>query len=74
MPEAKPLHFEVGPSVIGEGDVPLVECYRLLVERAPNPDKLCMMIELILPSYAGNDPVVALEKSIAFVKTLGRKG
>jgi sugar phosphate isomerase/epimerase len=72
VPDARPLHFEVGPSVIGDGDVPLRACYELLMERAPNPDKLCMMIELIPPSFAGNDPVEAVEKSVAFVKSLGK--
>ncbi|MEK7475750.1 MAG: sugar phosphate isomerase/epimerase family protein [Candidatus Coatesbacteria bacterium] len=69
-PEARPLHFEVGPSVIGEGDVPLRECYRLLMERNPAPDRLVMEIELIPPSFAGDDPVEAFEKSLAFVRSL----
>jgi sugar phosphate isomerase/epimerase len=69
-PEARPLHFEVGPSVIGEGDVPLRECYRLLKERNPAPDKLVMEMELIMPSFTGNDPVEAFEKSLAFIRSL----
>ena len=69
-PEARPLHFEVGPSVIGEGDVPLRECYRLLKERNPDPAKLVMEIELIPPSFTGNDPVEAFEKSLAFIRSL----
>jgi sugar phosphate isomerase/epimerase len=69
-PDARPLHFEVGPSVIGEGDVPLRECYEVLKFGCPRFADLAMIIELIMPSFEGNDPVEAVEKSIAFVKTL----
>lgn len=67
-PEARPLHFEVGPSVIGDGDVPLEECYQLLVEKNPAPDKLVMEIEFIPPEQP--EPVEAVERSIAFIKSL----
>lgn len=67
-PDARPLHFEVGPSVIGEGDVPLRACYRLLRQRAPDPDRLVMQIELIPPD--GMDPLEAFERSLAFVRGL----
>jgi len=70
VPDGRPLHFEVGASVIGEGDVPLRECYRLLMEQAPDPQNLAMQIELIMPSFSGNDPVDALEKSLAFIRSL----
>lgn len=70
MLEARPLHFEVGPAVLGEGDVPLKECYRLLRERALDPDALVMEIELIPPDFSGNAPVVALEKSLEFIRGL----
>jgi sugar phosphate isomerase/epimerase len=56
--------------VIGDGDVPLRECYRLLKERNPDPGRLVMEIELIMPSFSGNDPVEAFEKSLAFVRSL----
>ena len=69
--DARPLHFEVGPSVIGEGNVPLRECYQLLREQAPHPDRLVMEIELIPPPDL--DPVVAFERSLAFVRTLERQ-
>lgn len=68
-PEARPLHFEVGPSVIGDGDVPLRECYALLMEKAPQPDKLVMEIEFIPPSDV--DPLESLERSLNFVRSLG---
>jgi sugar phosphate isomerase/epimerase len=67
-PDAHPLHFEVGPSIIGDGDVPLRECYQLLLEKNPNPDSLVMEIELIPPS--GIDPVESFERSVNFVKSL----
>ncbi len=66
--DARPLHFEVAPSIIGDGDVPLRECYQILLEKTPNPDKLVMEIELIPPS--GVDPIVSFERSVAFVKSL----
>lgn len=68
-PDARPLHFEVGPSIIGDGDVPLRECYHLLLEKAPQPDQLVMEIEFIPPSDI--DPLESLERSLNFVRSLG---
>lgn len=69
-PEARPLHFEVAPAVLGEGDVPLRACYRLLLERAPRPADLVMEIEFIPP---GDRPMLlALEQSLAFVRSLSQ--
>lgn len=65
-----PLRFEIGPSVIGEGDVPLREAYAVLKARCPHFAELAMEIELIPPSFTGNDPVTALEKSLAFCRSL----
>jgi sugar phosphate isomerase/epimerase len=70
-PDARPLHFEVDASIIGDGDVPLRECYQILVENTPNPEKLVMEIELIPPS--GIPPVEILERSLAFVRSLEPK-
>jgi len=67
-PDARPLHFEVGPSIIGDGDVPLRECYQILLEKTPNPNNLVMEIELIPPS--GIDPIESFERSVAFIKSL----
>ena len=67
-PDARPLHFEVGPAVLGEGDVPLEACYRLLRERNPNPDRLVMEIELIPPP--DRPPLESFEQSLAFVRSL----
>ena len=70
-PDARPLHFEVAPSVLGEGDVPLEACYKLLRERNPNPDRLVMEIELIMPA---DRPVIeSFEQSLAFVRGLEAK-
>lgn len=70
-PDARPLHFEVGPAVLGEGDVPLEACYRLLRERNPHPDRLVMEIELIPP---GDRPAIeSFEQSLAFVRGLEEK-
>lgn len=71
-PDARPLHFEVGPSIIGDGDVPLRECYQILLEKTPNPDNLVMEIELIPPS--GVDPIESFERSVAFIKSLPEVG
>jgi sugar phosphate isomerase/epimerase len=66
--DARPLHFEVGPSVIGEGDVGLREAYRILLEEAPDPHGLVMEIEMVPPPEL--DPVEALRRSLAFVRSL----
>lgn len=70
VPDGRPLHFEVGPSEIGSGDVPLRECYQLLKQHAPDADDLVMEIEMIPPSFSGDDPVIALEKSLEFIRSL----
>lgn len=69
-PEARPLHFEVGPAAIGEGDVSLREAYGILLDRNPDPAALVMEIEMIPPDFSGNAPVEALERSLAFVRSL----
>lgn len=67
-PEASPLHFEVGNSVIGEGDVPLRELYALLKSKCPNFANLVYEIEYIPPRNVGQ--VEGFERSIAFVRSL----
>jgi sugar phosphate isomerase/epimerase len=70
-----PLRFTIGASVIGEGHVPLRECFDIIQEHTPNPESVAMLIELIPPSFEGNDNVVAFEKSVDFVKSLeGARG
>jgi sugar phosphate isomerase/epimerase len=67
-PEARPLHFEVAGSVLGEGDVPLRECYQLLLDKAPFPDKLIMEMEVVSPDDV--DPLNCFERSLDFVRSL----
>jgi sugar phosphate isomerase/epimerase len=66
--DARPLHFEVGPSVLGEGDVGLAEAYRILMEHAPDPRNLVMEIEMVPPEDPG--PIESLKRSLAFVRSL----
>ncbi|QHW30946.1 sugar phosphate isomerase/epimerase [Paenibacillus rhizovicinus] len=71
--DARPLHLEIGPSALGEGDVPLQACYDLLCEQAPYPDELVMEIEMICPE--DESPVDCLNRSLAYIRTLdGEQG
>jgi len=63
-----PLRFEIGGAVLGEGDVGLREAYDILVESAPSPAALVMMIEMIPPRPMGPDGCLA--KTLAFVRSL----
>jgi sugar phosphate isomerase/epimerase len=63
-----PLQFAIGGAVLGEGDVGLAEAYRILLERAPDPADLAMLIEMIPPQDM--DPFQCLERSLAFVHAL----
>ena len=67
-PDASPLHFEIAGAALGEGDVPLRECYELLLQHAPHPDKLVMEIEMVSPEDM--NPLECFEKSLAFVRSL----
>jgi sugar phosphate isomerase/epimerase len=69
QPNPSILHFEIAGSVIGDGDVPMRACYELLAAQAPDPDKLVMELEYIPPKDM--DPIESLEKSLAFVRSLG---
>ena len=66
--EARPLHFEIAGSTLGDGDVPLRACYDLLLSNAPNPDRLVMEIEMIRPDDLSAPE--CLEKSLAFIRSL----
>lgn len=68
-PDTNPIHFEVNGSALGDGDVPLRECYELLLKHAPLPDRLVMEIEMIAPNDL--QPLEALDRSIAFIRSLG---
>ncbi len=67
-PDLFPLCLEVDGAPLGEGDVPLRECYELLKRKAPHPDKLVMLIEMVAPK--GVDPLECWEKSLQFVRQL----
>ncbi|MGF1483342.1 MAG: TIM barrel protein [Opitutales bacterium] len=69
VPEARPLHFEVGPVALGAGHANLELAYRIFAEKAPDPDRLVMEIELIPPSDV--DTLETLDKSLAFIRSLG---
>jgi sugar phosphate isomerase/epimerase len=66
--DARPLHFEVGPAILGEGDVGLREAYEILVRHAPRPRELVMEIEMVPPEDPG--PVESLRRSLEFVRSL----
>ncbi len=68
QPNPKILHFEIGGSVLGDGDAHLRECYNLLMERSPFPDKLVMEVEMVKPE--GMDAIECMEKSIEFINSL----
>lgn len=68
QPNYKTLHFEVEGSALGEGDVPLRECWKILKECSPFKDRLMMEIEMISPK--GTNPMEAMQKSVEFVRSL----
>lgn len=65
-----PLRFEIRGATLGTGHVPLRECFEILQAKSPGPEKIAMQIELIPPSFAGEDNIRAFEQSVAFVKGL----
>ena len=68
QPCYEPLRFEIFGAVLGEGDVGLRECYDLLLRKAPDPETLVMQMEMISPRDM--NPLDAMEKSIAFIRSL----
>lgn len=66
----KALHFGLSGAVLGEGDVPLEECIHILACKSPYPHRVAMLIELIPPSFKGNDNIDAFEKSVSFALNL----
>lgn len=67
-PDLFPLCLEVDGAPLGEGDVPLRECYEILKRRAPNPEKLVMLIEMVAPK--GMNPLECWERSLRFIHEL----
>jgi len=69
-PNPEKLRFELGAATLGTGHVPLRECFEILQAKSPNPDRIAMQIELIPPSFVGNDNIDSFEQSVAFVRSL----
>lgn len=68
-PEAKPLHFEVANSGLGEGHVPLREIYEVIVRNAPAGPPIELQIETFPQPW--DDPIPEWERSVAFIRSLG---
>ncbi len=68
-PDARPLHFEVAGSILGEGDAHLAECMEILRTDAPHADDLTMEIEMVAPVDV--NPLTALERSLGFLRSIG---
>ncbi|MFC1715743.1 sugar phosphate isomerase/epimerase family protein [Candidatus Poribacteria bacterium] len=64
----KPRGLLLQNCVTGDGDVPLHQCLEVLREKAAGPDRLVMELELFPGS--GSDRVQAIERAIAFLRTL----
>lgn len=63
----KPRGVLLHNCVTGQGDVPLRELYPILLEKAPDPDRLVMQLEMFGPSEM--DPRECLEQSLAFFRS-----
>ena len=68
QPNLKQLCFELDGAPLGEGDVGLAEVYQILIEHTPDPDKLIMQWELVVPK--GMSPLDCMERSWEFVRSL----
>lgn len=67
-PNGSPMNFEVIGAALGEGDVPLRECYALLQQHSPQLERLVMELEMIAPP--GMDPRECMKRSMQFVNDL----
>ena len=54
--------------VTGEGDVPLRRCFDVLREKAPDPNRLVMELELFPPT--GVDRLDAIDAAVSYLRTL----
>ena len=70
--ETYPLRFEIGGAALGEGDVGLAEAYDILLEHAPEPESLVMLMEMI-PARP-DTPEECLGKSLRFIRSLPEVG
>jgi sugar phosphate isomerase/epimerase len=64
----KPRGVMLENCTMGDGDVDLRRCFRVLQERAPKPEALVMQIELFPES--GADRVASLERTLSFCREL----
>ncbi len=67
----KPRGVLLHNCVTGQGDVPLRELYEVLMEKAPDPDRLVMQLEMFGPREM--DRLECLEQSLAFIRSLGEE-
>jgi sugar phosphate isomerase/epimerase len=63
----KPRGVLLHNCVTGQGDVPLRELYPILLDKAPDLDRLVMQLEMFGPSEM--DPRECLEQSLAFFRS-----
>jgi len=66
--QTKPQRLELTGAALGDGDVPLRECFAILKAKAPDTKNMVMQIEMIRPKDA--DEFECLERSLAFVRDL----
>ncbi|MFW6189404.1 MAG: TIM barrel protein [Planctomycetota bacterium] len=64
----KPRGVLLHNCVTGRGDVPLRQCFELLKQEAPNPDRLVMELEMFGPREMDNRECLA--ESLKFVRSL----
>jgi len=64
----KPRGVLLENCVTGQGHVDLRRCYQVLKEKAPNPDRVAMQIELFPPKGLAREE--ALEQALAFCRGL----
>jgi len=67
-PRYGPLGFEIRGAVPGQGDVGLREAYRILIENAPDPDSLAMILEI--DPVEGMGAAEVLGQAVEFVRSL----
>ncbi|TVR51657.1 MAG: hypothetical protein EA425_06650 [Puniceicoccaceae bacterium] len=67
-PDESILHFVVQGASIGEGHARLREVFTTLINRHPDPEKICFQLELVPPKDL--DPWESLRRSKAFLETL----
>lgn len=67
-PNHKDLKFEITGAPIGAGDVPMRECYDILMKNSPHKNHLVMMLEMISPKDM--NPMECMQQSLKFIRSL----